>query len=261
MRTFTILLCVGLVLGCRERAPAPAQEPYRPYYPDARDWVNDPTAPRSVVEDLVTIPGGPFRGRNPACPKPGLAAANAWEDKRPDESLSVAAFSIDRRVATCADYNACVAAGSCGPLREIECSDGKAAVSGAKALDYCRWRGARLPSYREWQRAIRGVDGDQFPTGKLLDEARICERPTSGSRMQRCEHTSAAGVTYAIRNGNLGEWTSELGCTVDAKGAMRQDRITPDLAVKRLDIFYFGVEESEIRCARDAPATAAPAAR
>ncbi len=257
----TLFLCLGLALGCRDRTPTPAKEPYRPYYPDARDWVNDPTAPRSVVEDLVAIPGGRFRGRSPACPKPGLASDDSFNDKRPDEPLHVAAFLIDRKVATCADYNACVAAAACRPLGNIECGDDKAVVPPFKAENYCKWRGARLPTYREWQRAIRGVDGDRFPTGKTLDEARICDRPTSSRPMPRCEHTSAAGVIYAVRNGNLGEWTSETGCTVDAHGTPLWKRMTPDLTGKDMYLFTFSNIESEIRCARDSPATVAPAAR
>ncbi len=257
-----MILWLGLGLGCGDRTPPPSEEPARPYYTDARGRANTPKAPPTLVEDMVAIPGGPFVGRNPACPKPGLASEDPNLDQRPDEPLRVAGFSIDRKVATCPQYAECVAAAACPPFGPLECIEDTWAVVGIdSALSYCRWRGARLPSYREWQRAIRGVDGDVFPTGKTLDEARSCERPTGRYNMRRCEHTSAAGVIYAVENGNYGEWTNEAGCTIDAKGAKVEVAITPKSLSRKLNQFTFHPMESEIRCARDAPATVAPAAR
>ena len=259
MRT-VVIPCLVFALGCNDRKPPPSEAP-RPFFPELRDGANMPSAPPSVVEDMVAVAGGPFVGRNP-CPSPGLPYENPSRDERPDEPLRVAGFSIDREVATCPQYAECVAAAACPPLGPMECIAGNqwARVGVDSAQSYCRWRQARLPSYREWQRAIRGVDGDLFPTGKTLDQARICQRPT-GRYSRRCVHTSAAGVSYAVENDNFGEWTNESGCTIDADGTPAEVAITPYLHTKRLNQVAFNPRDSEVRCARDSPATAPPAAR
>jgi len=75
------------------------------------------------------------------------------------------AFAIDRDEVSVADYRRCVAAGGCdldalisGDERYIHDDWPLVNVTWLEAGDYCRWRGARLPTEAEWERAARGDD-------------------------------------------------------------------------------------------------------
>jgi formylglycine-generating enzyme required for sulfatase activity len=87
-------------------------------------------------------------------------------------TVHVDAFYLDRTEVTVAAYRACVRAGACaldplvggvpGYLRDdlpiVQ-------VTWPEAADYCRWRGGRLPTEAEWERAARGDDHRVWPWG------------------------------------------------------------------------------------------------
>jgi formylglycine-generating enzyme len=92
------------------------------------------------------------------------------------------AFAIDRDEVTTADYRACIAAGMCslepliaGDERYIRDEWPLVNVTWFEAQEYCRWRGGRLPTEAEWERAARGDASGPWP---WCWEAGTCvERP------------------------------------------------------------------------------------
>jgi formylglycine-generating enzyme len=84
----------------------------------------------------------------------------------------VSRFAIGRREVSTAEYRACVVAGVCsldpllgGDERYIRDEWPLVNVTWWEAQEYCRWRGGRLPTEAEWERAARGDDTRAFPWG------------------------------------------------------------------------------------------------
>ncbi len=83
-------------------------------------------------------------------------------------------------------------------------------VSAADAQAYCQWRGGRLPSEQEWERAARGDDGRFFPWGNQAPsrhETAVFSSDLSEPVGSRAGDASPFEV-YDL-GGNVSEWTSD----------------------------------------------------
>src|SRR5439155_18385940 len=84
----------------------------------------------------------------------------------------VSAYWIDRDEVSVTDYRACINAGECdldatvaGDDRYIQDGGAMVNVTWDDAQRYCRWRGGRLPTEAEWERAARGDGNGPWPWG------------------------------------------------------------------------------------------------
>ncbi len=81
--------------------------------------------------------------------------------------IFVSAYAIDRLEVTAGDYRECVNASGC-PIDPLVAGDERyirdewplVNVTWDEAQSYCRWRGGRLPTEAEWERAARGDGND-----------------------------------------------------------------------------------------------------
>ena len=124
----------------------------------------EPQAP----EGMLLVPAGPFT----------MGADDVGEqDERPAHTVTLPGFFLDKTEVPNAKYLECVEAKVCRPYRREPSTKTKGAwfhgkrqpvvgVSWKDAKDYCTWRGKRLPTEAEFEKAARGLNGQTYPWGE-----------------------------------------------------------------------------------------------
>ena len=147
-------------------------------------------------------------------------------DEQPIEDIRLDAYYIDPFEVRIRDYKECVRLGKCTEPKEK--SAGSIAdyydneqfadhpvihVTWEQASAYCVFRGKRLPTEAEWEKAARGLDQRSYPWGS---DSPDCQKANS----QNCPEKNTLAVTeipggvspYQVFQmaGNVREWVSDF---------------------------------------------------
>ena len=172
--------------------------------------------PEEIPPDMACVPGGTFiyGSNNPE-----------WKDEHPQVPVEVSTFLMDRYEVSTANYQKCVAAGACKNvisnylhMRGDELPQVKA--SWYEAKKYCEWKGRRLPTEAEFEKASRGPSGNTYPWGNEKASCKLAVIKENGVRGCDSDHQPTGGPKapgsrpagiYGLydMSGNVHEWVSD----------------------------------------------------
>jgi formylglycine-generating enzyme required for sulfatase activity len=143
------------------------------------------------------------------------------DDEKPVHKVYLDAFDIDQYEVTNALYQACVDAKGCEafglfsisghhPINNYPVTN----VSWKMAKTYCEWRGARLPSEAEWEKAARGSSASSepartYPWGKGIDSTYANFNQNGAALVGSYEKGKSIYGVYDMA-GNVWEWVNDL---------------------------------------------------
>jgi formylglycine-generating enzyme required for sulfatase activity len=160
--------------------------------------------------ELIAVPAGEFAmGCNEATDE----ACDA--DEKPQHTVTMSAFSIDRTEVSQAQYRACVLDGACAPpLCDWNCEQGDfpaGCVSSTHALSYCSWAGKRLPTEAEWEKAARGAEGAKFPWGDDDPSCELVNKAGCGDSAKPVGSIASGASPYGVLDmaGNVVEMVAD----------------------------------------------------
>ncbi len=260
------LLIVSVVLGALHPPPPafPEQAKKEPETSQAADPDSEPRVQRSPRNDfsrMVQIPAGRFKRGSTfeetkrfyqACKRLDKSCAFWWyKDEYPDKLVYLDSYWIDKFEVTNEDYLEFVQATGHRPALDDSCETRKCKegnlwkgtwfpprirnqpvtqVNWFDAEAYCRWRGKRLPSEAEWEKAARGPSGNLYPWGNDSPKGRATyKRKWRGVfTMTDVGSYSNGASLYGVHDmaGNVWEWVDDwyhmyyysLGRTKNPKG-------------------------------------------
>jgi formylglycine-generating enzyme required for sulfatase activity len=147
-----------------------------------------------------------------------MGSNNGYDNEKPAHSVTLPDYYIDKYEVTTALFKACVDAGACPVVWYDSQNNYKdnnqypvGNMNWFQAKAYCEWRGARLPSEAEWEKAARGTDGRTYPWG----EGGNCNDANTSGCMHAIAKVGAFGADkspYGVydMSGNLAEWVADI---------------------------------------------------
>jgi len=181
-------------------------------------------AGEATVDEMAQIPAGPFL----------MGSSDGPVDERPAHRITLPSYRIDRYPVTNAQFALFLDAVGpsnrngerlfdvADPDARIHRANGRWAaqpgferhpvveVSWAGARDYCTWRGKRLPTEAEWEKAARGTDARKYPWGNAPPDRSRAQYGMPFNETAPVDRFPAGASPYGVHDlsGNAWEWVS-----------------------------------------------------
>ncbi len=180
------------------------------------------SAEKSPPDDMVLIPAGEFLMGSDRVDTEGKSvefgfAKPLYLDEHPLQRISLPDYYIDRTEVTQKAYREFVKkTGAPSPKHWKEGKPDPADemlpvtwVDWFQAQRYCEWRGKRLPTEAEWEKAARGTDGREFPWGNEFEgqKANTADAKRGGLAPVGSFPESRSPTGVDDLTGNAWEWT------------------------------------------------------
>ena len=186
--------------------PTPTPEPTNTPEPTPSPTALPPEITDSKGVEMVLVPEGEFT----------MGSDDGDDDEQPVHQIFLDAYFIDKYEVTNVLYKVCVEAGVCDQPTNTDDYNNSQYVQHPvvytnwyMAKEYCEWRGARLPTEAEWQKAAQGTDGRIYPWG---DEEIDNTFANYGSSDTKTVGSYPKGVSpYGAYDmaGNVWEWVAD----------------------------------------------------
>ncbi|MCB0167062.1 MAG: SUMF1/EgtB/PvdO family nonheme iron enzyme [Anaerolineae bacterium] len=186
--------------------PTPTPQPAPTSRPETITDAND--------SPMVLIPAGPFE----------MGSEDGADDEKPVHTVTLDDYYIDRYEVTNAQYAACVDDSLCelpsntasytrdSYYNNSEFSDYPVIYVGwNQATTYCEWRGARLPTEAEWEKAARGTDGRTYPWGEQTPNEQLLNFLSNVGDTTLVGSYPDGVSPYGVHDmaGNVWEWVAD----------------------------------------------------
>jgi formylglycine-generating enzyme required for sulfatase activity len=161
--------------------------------------------------EMVCVPAGEFLM--------GSAESDSVADdgEKPQHTVALDAFWIDKTEVTNAQYRKCIDAGACtktgcweepkygAPDQPVVC------LTWDNASKYAAWAGGRLPTEAEWEKAARGSDGRLWPWGNEPPDCTRANFSACADRPAAVGSYPAGASPYGALDmaGNVWEWVAD----------------------------------------------------